>query len=157
MRDVGASSHEGLRYRTVYVQSIPRCNGCVSRNTWRTEVRGGSLHGGGNTVRRVCVFPDNVVGSNSQLESDVSRQPVKEQRTPRIFANIVGCRQVNASQPGSEWRARRRQSHTELIMTKERRDILDQGADAYITMPHYAYEYKCTLGVATINAAPPDL
>lgn len=42
--------------------------------------------------------------------------------------------------------------YAELIMTKERRDILNQGAGAYITMPHYAYEYKCTLGVATINA-----
>lgn len=54
----------------------------------------------------------------------------------------------------------RPRKHVELIMTKERRDILDQGASAhiYITMPHYAYEYKCTLGVTTINAAaPPDL
>lgn len=42
--------------------------------------------------------------------------------------------------------------HAELIMTKERGDTLDQGTGAYITMPHYAYEYKCTLGVATINA-----
>lgn len=51
---------------------------------------------------------------------------------------------------GKCWQVSRR--YAKLIMTKERRDIFDQDTGAYITMPHYAYEYKCTLGVATINA-----
>lgn len=73
---------------------------------------------------------------------------VKEQRT-HVFLRTS----LSVSERVLEYSsAFARQRHTELIMRKERRDILDQGAGAYITMHHYAYEYKCTLGVATINA-----
>jgi len=69
-----------------------------------------------------------------------------------VTRTSVNRRTRECASEGAAVSARRR---AELIMTKERRDTLDQGVGAYITMPHYAYEYKCTLGLATINAAPP--
>lgn len=54
---------------------------------------------------------------------------------------------------GRRWRRRKQRrirgtqrGPVELIMMKERRDRVERAATVYVTMPHYAYEYKCTLG-----------
>lgn len=76
------------------------------------------------------------------------------------LADVIKCRvllvelEINRMWlEGRRWRRRKQRrirgtqrGPVELIMMKERRDRVERAATVYVTMPHYAYEYKCTLG-----------